>query len=188
MGILSRVKMLYKLILVIIASNHGSMACEACQGSGQGCVEANLEEIIPEDLIDSQQQFDSNIEYRIEYEDDTNSFFSKNWIDCQEIIEENEKEADILLIDQDRNLKCIYAFDSTNPNITLLTKRTDSVRLFNLKNTPIVDASVLICDKKSKKSLFTFKTLDGEIIKIGSEKIEQKNYENCERYNINGPN
>ena len=117
-----------------------------CKGSGQGCVEANLEEIIPEDLIDSQQQFDSNIEYRIEYEDDTNSFFSKNWIDCQEIIEENEKEADILLIDQgqcnqllanclislsDKNLKYIYAFESRNPNITLLTKRTDSVRLFN---------------------------------------------------------
>ena len=74
------------------------------KGSGQGCAEANLEEIIPEDVIDSQQgihgQFDSNIEYRIEYEDDTNSFFSKNWIDCQEIIEENEKESDILLIDQ----------------------------------------------------------------------------------------
>ena len=30
--ILSRVKMLYKFILVIIASYHGSMACEACQG------------------------------------------------------------------------------------------------------------------------------------------------------------
>ena len=48
-----------------------------------------------------------------------------------------------------------------------------------------MDASVLICDKKSKKSLFTFKTLDGEIIKIGSEKIEQKNYENCERLIFN---
>ena len=183
--------MLYKLILVIIGSYHGTYACEACQGlisnrtlefplepwkrtrpeytdnqkiikgSGQGCVEANLEEIIPEDVIDS-QQIDSNIEYRIEYEDHTNAFFSKNWIDCQEIMEENEKQADILLIDQgkfdllcenltakvlvndfnqllgtslkyfsDKILKYIYAFDSRNPNITTLTKRTDSIRLIN---------------------------------------------------------
>ena len=60
-----------------------------------------------------------------------------------------------------------------------------SYKCFIVKDTPIVDASVLICDKKSKKSLFTFKTLDGEIIKIGSEKIEQKNYENCERLIFN---
>ena len=99
----------------------------------------------------------------------------------------------------DKVLKYIYSFDSRNPNITTLAKRTDSVRLLNselnwfrpskslskVKDTPIVDASVLICDKKSKKSLFTFKTLDGEIIKIGSEKIEQKNYENCERLIFN---
>ena len=96
-------------------------------------------------------------------------------------------------------MKYIYSFDSRNPNITTLAKRTDSVRLLNselnwfrpsktlskVKDSPIVDASVLICDKKSKKSLFTFKTLDGEIIKIGSEKIEQKNYENCERLIFN---
>ena len=56
---------------------------------------------------------------------------------------------------------------------------------FIVKDTPIVDASVLICDKKSKKSLFTFKNLDEKIIKIGSEKIEQKNYENCERLIFN---
>ena len=72
---------------------------KSLKGSGSGCAGANLEEIIPEDVIDT-QQFHSNIEYRIEYEDETNVFFSKNWIDCQEIIEENNKEADILLIDQ----------------------------------------------------------------------------------------
>lgn len=84
-----------------------NFSLKSWKGSGQGCAEANLEEIIPEDLIDSQQHFDSNIEYRIEYEDDTNSFFSKNWIDCQEIIEENEKEADIILIDQGESIQLL---------------------------------------------------------------------------------
>ena len=77
----------------------GKIVLKSLKGSGSGCAGANLEEIIPEDVIDT-QQFHSNIEYRIEYEDETNVFFSKNWIDCQEIIEENNKEADILLIDQ----------------------------------------------------------------------------------------